>query len=124
MTSTTSTTAQPGNELWFTRGTKRFERIGDTLNVVTEGASVQITLGSDGITRVKVVVTAPNVVVNKSVRKSAQATENKPEVTDASLAALRAQLTEPAPAKPAAAKPAARKPAARKPAAVKAGAAK
>jgi hypothetical protein len=92
MTSTNQT-AQPGNELFFTRGTKRFQRIGDTLRVVTEGATVEITLGSDGITRVKVAVTAPNVVVRQSTRKAARATENKPEGTEP-------QATAPAAAKP------------------------
>jgi hypothetical protein len=91
-TSQTSQTGQTGNELYFTKSTKRYARIGDTLRVVTEGATITITLGD--ITRVGVVVTEPGVVVNKSTRKRATATEN----------------TEPQ---------AARKPAARKPAAAK-----
>jgi hypothetical protein len=36
------------NEIYFTRGTKRAQRLGDTLIVVTEGARVTITLQDDG----------------------------------------------------------------------------
>ena|SRR5580765_5329642 len=113
MTSKTSTPAQPaqpGNELYFTSGTKRAARIGRTMVVVTEGARITITLPArDGEpTRVGVVVTSENVVVNKSTRKAARTTENVEP----------APVAEPqAAAKPAARKPAAAKAPARKPAA-------
>jgi|SRR5580765_1065197 len=114
MTSTNpSAPAQPGNELYFTRGTKRFARIGDTLRVVTEGATITITLGDlhgQPVTRVGVVVTEPNVVVNKSVRKSARVTENIEPAPAAPQAAAKpaarkvATVVKPAPAKPRAAR--------------------
>ena len=84
-TNQTSQPGQPGNDLYFTRKTKRYARIGDTLRVVTEGAEITITLGD--FTHVSVVVTEPNVVVRKSVRKAATASPVTP------------QATEPAPAK-------------------------
>jgi hypothetical protein len=87
MTSQTSQPSQPGNELWFTRGTRRYARIGETMRVVTEGAVIEITLDSGGITRVSVTHDA-GVSVIKRVRKPAAA--------------------KPATAKPATAKPAAK----------------
>jgi hypothetical protein len=92
-----TSTPRPGNELYFTTGTRRYERIGNTLVVVTEGARITITLGD--ITRIGVSVTDSSVVVNKTTRKAAQATENKP-------AAAKPQASKPAAAKPAARKPA------------------
>jgi hypothetical protein len=69
MTSTsTPAPAQPGNELYFTKGTKRFERIGSTLRVVTEGATIEITLGD--ATAITVTADA-GVSVTKRVRKPA-----------------------------------------------------
>ena len=94
-----TTTPAPGNELWFTKGTKRFERIGDTLVLVTEGARITVQLGD--ITRVSVVVTEPNVVVNKSTRVRARTTDNPPTPKPA---ARKRAAVKPAAAKPAAAK--------------------
>jgi hypothetical protein len=72
MTRQTSQPAQPGNELYFTAGTKRAARIGRTMVVVTDGARIEITLPvRDGEATAITVTRDPDVKVANRVRKPA-----------------------------------------------------
>ena len=63
------------NEIYFTRGTKRAQRLGDTLIVVTEGARVTITLQPNG--------QPAKVTVAKATPRTATATATAPKATPA-----------------------------------------
>jgi hypothetical protein len=60
------------NHLYFTRATKRYERIGDTLVIVTEGATITITLNATAGTPATVKVSKP------AARKPATPDARKP----------------------------------------------
>jgi hypothetical protein len=67
------------NEIYFTRGTKRAQRLGDTLVVVTEGARVTITLQDDGQpAKVTVAKTTP-----RAAKPAAAATATAPKTATA-----------------------------------------
>ena len=115
-------TALSNDTLYFTRGSRRHARIGDTMRVVTEGARVEITLGSDGTTSITVtheagVKVTKRLVAPKPARKPARpaAVKAAPKAT-APKAARRARVAPEVRAearaqlsrKPAAAEPAAK----------------
>jgi hypothetical protein len=117
------------DEIYFTRSSRRFARIGDTFTVVTEGAKVSIRLAADGSTAVTIahepdVRVIKRVVAAKPAPKPAavKAAPAKPQAAAAKPRAAARTAAKPAaaPAKPraaaaarTAAKPAAAKPAAR-----------
>ena len=72
------------NELYFTRQTKRAQRLGDTLVVVTEGARVTITLQDDG---------QPAKVTVAKAKPAAQATPATPAKRQSNVARRKEVLT-------------------------------
>jgi hypothetical protein len=108
------------NTLVFTRQTKRYARIGDTLIIQTEGATVEITLGN--VTRVTTKPQAGYRAESLRTDDNTQVTRVSAIVTDRKVAAARPQAAKPQAAKPQAAKvtePAPARPQATKPQAAK-----
>jgi hypothetical protein len=71
------------NEIYFTRNTKRAQRIGDTLVIVTDGARITVTLQDGAPADVKVTRAAKPATAPKAAAPAAAPKVTAPKATSA-----------------------------------------